>query len=141
MQSDCVVFTGAKNKDGYGKLGINGKTKLAHRHAWESTHGNIPTNMCVLHKCDNPACINLDHLFIGSKKDNMVDMANKHRHQFGEKSSRSKLTLDQVNFILSSDIPASTLGKQFGVSKRCINLIRSKQRWTFLHKELIPCSQ
>lgn len=141
MQTDCIEFAGAKNKDGYGKLGVNGKPKLAHRYEWESKKGTIPVGMCVLHKCDNPPCINIDHLFLGTKKDNMVDMANKKRHQFGEKSVRSKLTLEQVTFILSSGIKSSVLAKQFGVSKRCINLIRSKKRWTFLQKELTPCSQ
>jgi hypothetical protein len=75
VESGCVLFTGHRDKCGYGKFN---KT-LAHRAAWELHKGAIPPNMYVLHKCDNPPCINVDHLFIGTQKDNMQDMARKGR--------------------------------------------------------------
>ena len=73
--------------DGYGYAVIypNGKFARAHRHAWIEAHGPIPRTTLVCHKCDNPACSRLSHLFIGSHKDNSQDMARKGRGWIGKK--------------------------------------------------------
>ena len=79
--TDCIEYEGRKNHAGYGHLGrtIDGvrKTFLAHRYFWEKEHGPIPDGMFVCHHCDNPPCINIDHLFLGTPKDNMRDMIQK----------------------------------------------------------------
>lgn len=73
--TECVEFDGPRNHNGYGwKSG-----RLAHRVAWIESNGAIPEGLCVLHRCDNRACINTDHLWLGTKKDNAVDMARKGR--------------------------------------------------------------
>lgn len=75
----CWLWTGAKTKFGYGKLRINGSYMGAHRFSYELYFGAAKA-LCVLHKCDNPSCVNPKHLFLGSKKDNSIDMLRKKRH-------------------------------------------------------------
>jgi hypothetical protein len=64
---------------GYGTFKEGTKTSLAHRMAWEARKGPIPPNMCVCHKCDNPPCMNINHLFLGTHQDNMHDANEKGR--------------------------------------------------------------
>ena len=63
----------------YGRFSLNGKVVIAHRVAWELENGPIPEKMLVLHKCDNGLCVNPDHLFLGTQRDNMLDMYKKGR--------------------------------------------------------------
>ena len=76
----CIIWEKALDHRGYGKLKRKGKMWGAHRWAWTQEHGPIPTGMYVLHKCDTPACINVDHLFLGTQHDNMRDKTGKGRH-------------------------------------------------------------
>ena len=78
MTTGCIEFTGHKHK-GYGRITLNRKKVFMHRLAWEHEHGPIPKGMYVLHKCDNRACFNSYHLFLGTIKDNALDMASKGR--------------------------------------------------------------
>lgn len=75
----CMEWTGAKSLLGYGRIKVNGRLELPHRLMWELVNGAIPDGLCVLHKCDNPPCINPTHLFLGTKSDNMQDAAAKGR--------------------------------------------------------------
>ena len=75
----CWIWTGSKSKLGYGYFQINNKTKYAHRVSKELRHGSIAEGLVVCHKCDNPSCVNPDHLFIGTMKDNMLDKMKKGR--------------------------------------------------------------
>jgi hypothetical protein len=78
----CLEWTGGVNGNGYGSLGVGGrKTKLAHRLAFELVHGPMSRNQFVCHRCDNPRCIEVAHLFLGSQLDNMRDMVAKGRHR------------------------------------------------------------
>jgi len=85
--SRCVLTTWARDKDGYGARMThrNGKnvSQRAHRVAWEEAYGPIPEGMCVLHRCDNPPCVNVDHLFLGTHQDNVRDMDAKGRRSRG----------------------------------------------------------
>lgn len=76
----CVEWTGAKSKFGHGRIKINGKLASPHRLVWEWFNGDIPEGQYILHKCDNPGCLNPDHLFIGTQRDNVMDAINKGRH-------------------------------------------------------------
>lgn len=79
----CWEWLGAKTAFGYGLIGdyVGSKLKMlkAHRLSWSFSCGEIPGGMCVLHKCDNPGCVNPDHLFLGTYKDNVNDCVNKGR--------------------------------------------------------------
>ena len=81
MPDGCIEHTGARNKEGYGKRWDRNakRSALAHRLAWMEVHGQIPAGMSVLHRCDNPPCINVEHLFLGTPQDNTQDMISKGR--------------------------------------------------------------
>lgn len=76
----CAEWTGRRNRGGYGLTRACGKPLLAHRQAWAIAFGPIPDGLCVLHRCDNPPCCEPTHLFLGTRADNMRDMALKGRH-------------------------------------------------------------
>ncbi len=90
--SGCILWGAATNKDGYGVVGSDGRSKgtnlLAHRVAYELMVQPIPDDLLVLHDCDNPPCINPTHLFIGTQADNIKDMVSKKRYRKRTHGSR-----------------------------------------------------
>ena len=77
--SGCIEWTGATNGCGYGSIQVSGRMVLVHRLAWELVNDPITDGLCVLHRCDNPSCCNVDHLSLGTHADNMADMVTKGR--------------------------------------------------------------
>ena len=78
---DCWEWHGTLRADGYGQIRIGASNVLAHRLAWQLAVGPIPDDLCVLHRCDNPPCVNPDHLWLGTHADNMHDMFAKGRER------------------------------------------------------------
>jgi hypothetical protein len=85
MTTPCLEWTAGRLRGGYGGFKVAGKTVRAHRMAWELINGPISNDRCVLHKCDNPPCARIDHLFLGSYVDNRVDCCTKGRQARGDK--------------------------------------------------------
>lgn len=79
----CLVWKGATVDGGYGRIQLNKKSSLLHRVAWELVNGPIPDGMVVCHTCDNPPCVNVAHLFLGTQLDNLADMRAKGRGRSG----------------------------------------------------------
>lgn len=81
ITESCWNWTRYRNEWGYGRLRVNGEKQLAHRVSFQLFRGPIPAGMLVCHTCDNPACINPSHLFLGTNQDNVTDCMAKGRHR------------------------------------------------------------
>jgi transposase len=97
-KNECWNYIGNEKDTGYGRVGLNGKTKLIHRVIWEIAKGPIPDNVNVCHTCDNKLCCNPKHLFLGTQKDNMEDCKQKGRIKNNPNKMHSKpfLTNEQI---------------------------------------------
>lgn len=96
VHGQCWEWTGRTEGKGYGRLSVCGEPILAHRYSWTLCVGSIPDDMKVLHKCDNPACVNPGHLFLGTYADNNADRNAKGRQAKGENSGKAVLTDELV---------------------------------------------
>jgi len=120
---DCWNWTGG-TAHGYGRLHvktIKGKKHRhsAHRYSYEIHVGPIPSGMHVLHTCDNPACVNPAHLFIGTQADNDADRDAKGRQAYGVRNGQSKLTAKMVRELRKlreQGLTYKVLGRRFGIS-------------------------
>lgn len=79
--SGCWEWQGARDKKGYGSVRVKGKTRRVHRLAWELTYGGVPVSLLVCHRCDNPPCINPEHLLAQTSKENTMDMERRIRYK------------------------------------------------------------
>lgn len=134
---DCWNWTATLDGSGYGMIGsggAKGKNRKAHRVSWEFRNGPIPANLCVMHRCDNPRCVNPDHLMLGTVAENNADRDRKGRaaRTDGEFSPSAKLTTTMALSILRrvrAGENAAQLAAEFGVSKGTIYAIKSGQNW------------
>ena len=126
MATNCIEWTRYINHDGYGRLKEKNRFYMAHRWTYEQHHGPIPKGLVVRHKCDNPSCVNIDHLELGTKLDNSRDMVERGRSLRGEKNPRSKLSDIQRNEIINSKKTAKELAVIYSVTPNAIQRIRRK---------------
>ena len=133
----CQIWIGGSVPKGYGVIHYKGKQTYTHRLSYELAFGEIPKGLFVLHECDMPSCINPNHLFLGTPKDNTQDMLKKKRSNSakGEKAGNSKLTLQQVNEIKNQYIPhdrnfgGGALAKKYNVHSSTITCIATNKHW------------
>lgn len=130
----CVICISHRKNCGVGypQITIDGKTQMLSRVIYEKYVGEIPEGLCVLHKCDNPECVNPDHLFLGTYADNSKDMCNKNRqfHPHGEKNGHAVLTEKQVIAIKKDSRKQKEIAKAYGISQTMISLIKNNKSWT-----------
>lgn len=117
-QGDCLIYAGNKNHEGYGVIGLNYKTRKVTRVLMELMGHKLSRKDLVCHRCDNPACVNPNHLFIGSSIDNVRDMISKGRDVRGEKHHSAKISEKDVEKMISmsKDMSYKEIGDQFGIS-------------------------
>lgn len=145
---DCIEWQGNRHDKGYGRqwsAELNRYERATHI-VLRDEGIDVPSGMCVMHTCDNPPCVNPDHLQIGTHADNMADMAKKGRaksggswkSQPGEMNGLAKLTEDNVRYIRRvyqprhSQYGTRALGREFGVSKTAISKAINGTNWSHL---------
>lgn len=131
---NCIEFAGCRDKDGYGKKRYKGKYWRMTRLVWTLANGDIPDGLLVCHKCDNPPCINLDHLFLGTTAENQKDKAAKGRTK-GEKNHKAILTdfdIPTIFELLHLGFTCPAIAKMYGVSRYAIQDIRRGKNWTHI---------
>lgn len=136
-ESGCWFWIGSKFPKGYGqvKLPKQRKQEYAHRISYMIHHGEILDGKHVCHKCDNPSCVNPDHLFLGTAHDNHMDMKQKGRHLYGERNNQSILTDDAVRKIkqlLNDGLSQEKIARMFGVQQMQISRIKRGLRWSHI---------
>ncbi len=136
----CWLWTAGRTGDGYGRFWIPsvGET-AAHRAAWLATGNEIPPGLFVLHRCDNPPCVNPAHLFVGTNTDNMRDMKRKGRgsSRVGERHHLAKLNEEKViaiRALRASGLLLRELAGRFNVKQRTIKAVCSGQTWSHVER-------
>lgn len=141
----CWLWTGHLMSRGYGSVSFNNRETLAHRASFLVFHGVEPGEFYVCHRCDTPSCVNPEHLFLGTQRDNIHDMIRKGRDRScggknglvwkaarGEHHGRAKLTEQRVREIRRSSEPAAVCALRFGVDKSTVKDIRRRRTWAWL---------
>lgn len=143
---DCWLWTGKRMWQGYGMV-WDGRTRRAHRVAYELENGRIPAGMLVLHSCDNPPCVKPAHLFLGTQQDNMDDKVAKGRAATGDRNGAhthpetrargerhwaARLTWESVRAMRAAagaGESGASLARRFGISGSSIHRILTGQNW------------
>lgn len=135
----CWEWTGTKTKAGYGCIWIGprktGNNRRAHRVSWEIAHNQkIPNDLYILHHCDNPLCVNPNHLFLGTQKDNSDDMRSKGRavYPHDETHPFAKLNwakVKEIRYKSSNGISQKELAKEYDVNKTTIWQVIHRKCW------------
>lgn len=126
---NCIEYTGYRDAFGYGQSGRG----YAHRWAWEQAHGPIPDGLCVLHSCDNPSCINIEHLRLGTHTDNMRDLVERGRASRGVLHPAAKLTNEERREIRERHLNGErvcTIAPDYAVARSLVSMIANGKRWS-----------
>jgi hypothetical protein len=121
----CRVWTARTTAQGYGAISYQGRQRPAHRIAYEVFVGPVADDIMVCHHCDNPPCVNPDHLFLGTGADNARDMIAKGRRAFGN----ARLTPEQVEAIRGRSGSQAAIAREFGVGPTTVHNIKAGKSW------------
>lgn len=133
--SGCYLWEASVGKDGYGTFKLRGKNRKAHRVAYVLSYGPVSRADVVCHKCDNRACVNPGHLFLGSHRDNMKDMTAKGRQAKGGRCHLTKLSAASVLEIYArahNGEPHLDIARDFGIGRRNVSEIKRGKTWNHL---------
>lgn len=134
--NECWPWMAAVRKppEGYGAFWLNGKHQPSARIAWKLTYGNFPEGKQALHRCDNPACCNPKHLFIGDNLINNADKVSKNRHVFGSRVASSKLKARDVLKIrkLQHTTKYPVIAAMFNITVGYVGEICRRESWRHL---------
>lgn len=133
MTTECIEWRGAFSANGYGAIKYKGKQRGTHQLAYELCIEEIPKGLWVLHKCDNRACVNPAHLFLGTAKINTWDAVAKDRHPCGARHGMSKLNNDKVreirSLLIAGKLTEQAIGDRFGIAQCTVNDIKQEKTW------------
>lgn len=128
LDSGCWEWTGGKDGFGYGSFSFRNKSERAHRFSFALHNGQIPRGKCVLHKCDNPPCVNPEHLFLGTRAENNLDKKIK-----GRSRAPCRLSENDIRCIRAlrhwSRFSVREIGKEFNLSIGMVSLICNNKSW------------
>lgn len=138
--NNCIPFLGAKHRQGYGMVNRkDSKEKYAHRYTYEKAHGEIPAGLVVMHSCDNPSCVNLEHLSLGTQQDNIKDRDKKGRTAVGSANARTKMTPSMITYAKESVLSSRKVAEELGVSHTAV--LDARKGKTYLSRELTLSSK
>lgn len=129
--SGCWLWTGSLAYNGYGRIWLDGRAQYAHRVSYELFRESVPNDICVLHTCDVPSCVNPDHFFLGTYKDNHADMMQKGRGVFvnGQQHGKAKLTESQILDIRASNETTREIAARHDISQQQVSRIKTRKQW------------
>ena len=125
----CMEWQGSTHYHGYGTCTFKGNQYYVHRLVWELFYGTIPKGIHILHKCDNPPCINPKHLFSGTHQTNMIDMVSKGRNKHSKFIKLTESDLNEIHILLHKKIIHRIIANKFNVTRSYISLIAKKGKF------------
>ena len=130
----CWIWTGSKDKSGYGQFMVNYKNVRAHRYAYSQLKGPIPVGLILRHSCDTPECVNPEHLIAGTHKENATDRVNRgrNRDQRGTNNNMSKLTVEKILAIRDDDRIQLEIAREYGISQQTVSDIKRRKIWDWI---------
>lgn len=130
---DCWLWTASTDGMGYGLFGTGpSRSERAHRVSYRLAFGEIAPDLCVLHRCDNPSCVRPEHLFLGTRADNMRDRQQKGRQAHGERHSRAKLTetaVREIRELRARGEQLRAIAEKFSIAPETVSAIAHRRTW------------